>query len=388
MSQKSMHDMEYAEFALEKMKKIPQEQRKLLIGIDDFLDKLALAPFIGVPYSEGNRKNIGQGHTLLMAAPGAGKTDGARSLANTIDAQFSFIGFNPEMKTSDLMGGEIYNQLSGEFFFAEGPMYGHIILADEINRGHPKSQASLLQAMEERVGISSRMNLKLKKVVNTIIPLFPVEPNSHKLISLIIGTANQFEQEGTYPIPEAQLDRFTLFLDVPPPKRADEKRVRLSNVYDLNDETKGPQIQKVITLNETWDISRFIIRYVRPINGTQADEAMMRFVENSRPKRKGEKELREFAHPKLIKFIDDYVKAGLSTRANFHFEATARTLAFRRGRNYISVDDVKEVARMVMPHRILLKPLAKGRGYSQRDVVEEILKLTDLRRLDDDFYNR
>jgi len=366
------------EFALSKMRAIENEAKKFLIGIDDSIQNLVLGLFTGVPYSEGDRKNIGQGHTLLMAAPGAGKTDLGRTIGSAIDSKFSFLGFNPEMKMSDFHGSEIYDQISGKFFFAEGPVYSHIVLADEVNRGHPKVQASLLQTMEERISITSRLDSILKKVVNNIVRLYPIKEGSNKLIFWLVATGNQFEQEGTYPIPEAQLDRFTLCFAINPPKRKDEIRVRLNNVFDPNDESRGPRVNKVVTLEEVWDISRFILRHVKPVSGTSADEAMMRFIENSRPRRKSRSDDREFASPELKKFVDNYVKAGLSTRANFHFEAAARTMAFRRGENFISIDDVKDVARMVMPHRILLKPLARGRNISQQDVVEEILRLTDL----------
>src|SRR3989338_2483394 len=116
------------EFALSKMRAIENEAKKFLIGIDDSIQNLVLGLFTGVPYSEGDRKNIGQGHTLLMAAPGAGKTDLGRTIGSAIDSKFSFLGFNPEMKMSDFHGSEIYDQISGKFFFAEGPVYSHIVL--------------------------------------------------------------------------------------------------------------------------------------------------------------------------------------------------------------------------------------------------------------------
>lgn len=372
------------DFCFDRINSILREYKKIIIGLDGTGEWLVQFLLGGVPYSENGRKKIGKPPLLLMAAPGAGKTDSVVTIASSIDAKFSFVPFNPEMKVSDLLGADIYDPSSGEFYYADGPVCSsHIVLADEISRGHPKTQACLLQVMEERVAIASRMDTTLRKIISKITRLVPITENSgeERRISWIVGTGNPYEQEGTYPIPEAQLDRFTGCLGIDPPKREDEKRVRLTTVYNPYDENASPRVQKVTNLIEIWDMTNFIIRYVRPINDTNADEAMQRFTENSRPREKGKDERRLYAPEELKKFIDNYVKAGLSTRALLHFEAAARMLAFFRKRDFITVDDVKDVARIVMTHRIMLKPLAKGRGIKQRDVVEEILRLTDLRKL-------
>lgn len=372
------------DFCFDRIGKLQREYRIILIGIDETGDRLIRDVLTGVPYSEDGRKKIGKPPTLLMAAPGFGKTDSAVTIASAIDGKFSFIPFHPEMKVSDLLGADIYDPSSGSFYFAEGPIQSsHIVLADEISRGNPKLQACLLQVMEERVAIVSRMDPILKKIISQVKRLVPITDDSEekRTISWVVGTGNPFEQEGTYPIPEAQLDRFTTCYGIEPPNREDEKKIRLTSVYNPYDEKSGPCVQKVTDLEEIYDMTGFIIRYVRPINqlsGDFANESMQRFVENSRPKVKEKEERRPHAPAELKKFVDNYVKAGLSMRANFHFEAAARTLAFFRRRNFISVDDVKDVARLVMPHRIMLKPLAKGRGIKQHDVVEEILRLTPL----------
>lgn len=370
------------EFCFDRKDKMMREYKKILIGIDETGEELIRDVLGGVPYSENGRKRIGKPPTLLMAEPGAGKTDSAVTIARSIDGKFSFVPFNPEMKVSDLLGADIYDPSSGSFYFADGPVCSsHVVLADEISRGHPKTQACLLQVMEERVAIASRMDTVLKRIVSKVTRLVPISenPQEKRLISWIIGTGNPFEQEGTYPIPEAQLDRFTTCRAIKRPKREDEKRIRLTNVYNPYNEDESPRVQKVTNLEEVYDMTHFIIRYVRPINklpDDRADELMQRFMENSRPKDKHEEERRLYTLPGLKEFVDNFVKAGLSARANFHFEAVARTLAFFRGQNYISVDDIKDVARIVMSHRIMLKPLARGRNIKQRDVVEEILRLT------------
>lgn len=369
------------EHVLDKMNAQRKEVNKFIVGEDEFVRNMQRSFYSGVPYSEGDRKNVGPGHALLMAAPGMGKTDGARVLANTIDAKFSFLGFHPEMKTSDILGSEIYDQATGQFFFAEGPIHAHIVLADEINRGHPKGQATTLQVMEERVAITSRFDSGLRKIISKITKLFPISdvPGENRLISWIIATGNPFEQEGTYPIPEAQLDRFTTSFDIDFPEREDEKRIRLETFFNVENEEKGPKVEKVISLQEAWKFIRFIIKYVKPIEQTpDSNEYLQRLIENSRPCRKGKKERRQFAGSELMRFVDNYVKAGLSVRANFHFQAVARTIAFMRGCDYISIDDIQDAALLVMAHRILLKPLARGRNIKQQDVIEEILRLTKL----------
>lgn len=370
------------DFCLEKAAAILVEYEKILIGLTSTGEGLIRDLLTGVPYSESGRKRIGKPPTLLMSAPGVGKTDSAVTIASAIDGKFSFIPFNPEMKVSDLIGADIYDPSSGSFYCAEGPVCSsHIVLADEISRGHPKTQACLLQVMEERVGIVSRMDVVLKRIVSQVKRLVPIsdEPEEKRYISWIIGTGNPFEQEGTYPIPEAQLDRFSTCRSIDLPKREDEKKIRLTKVYNPYNEDASPRVKQVTNLSEIWDMTDFIITSVRPMNelpNDSANELLQRLVENSRPREKNKEERRVSAPEKLRKFIDNYVKAGLSPRANFHFEAVARTLAFFRQGNYISVDDIKDVARLVMAHRIMLKPLARGRGIKQQDVVEEILRLT------------
>jgi len=372
------------DFCFNKRRAVLGEYNKILIGLDATGEGLFNDLVTGVPYSDSGRKRIGKPPTLLVAAPGVGKTDSVATIASAIEGRFSFVPFNPDLKASDLIGADIFDPSSGQFYFAEGPICSsHIVLADEINRGHPKTQACLLQVMEERVAIASRMDTVLKKIVSKITRLVPIsdDPQEQRLISWIIATSNPFEQEGTYPIPEAQLDRFTTCRGIDFPGREHEKRIRLNSVYNPHDENAGPRVQKVTSLAEVDEMTKFILRYVRSLledPNDLANELLQRYTENSRPRERGKEEKRMFAPAKLRKFVDEYVRAGLSPRSNLHFEAAARTLAFFRQGGYISVDDIRDVARIVMAHRILLKPLARGRNIKQRDVVEEILRLTPL----------
>lgn len=369
------------DFCFEKRAKILEQYRKIIIGLDETGDALVHDLLTGVPYSDEGRKKIGKPPTLLMGAPGYGKTDSVVTIASSVDAKFSFIPFNPEIKISDLLGTDIYDPSSGKFYYAEGPVVSsHIVLADEINRGHPKAQACLLQVMEERKAFSSRMDNALRKIVSIARRLVPItdNPEEKRLISWIVGTGNPFEQEGTYPVPEAQLDRFTTCRAIELLDEEDEMKLRLMNVYNP-DETLSPKVEKVTNLDEIYEMTNFIIKYVRPLGTVENDKAnrmMQRLIQNSRPRVKGKEERRKWATPELMKLVDNYVKAGLSPRANFHFEAAARTLAFFRGRDHITVDDVKDIARVVMVHRIMLKPLARGRNIKQHDIVEKILEMT------------
>src|SRR3989338_7033294 len=157
------------DFCFDRRDKIMTEYRKILIGIDETGEMLIQDLLSGVPYSDMGRKRIGKPPTLLNAEPGVGKTDSAVTIASSIDGKFSFVPFNPEMKVSDLIGADIYDPASSSFYHAEGPVCSsHIVLADEISRGHPKTQACLLQVMEERVAIGSSMDSVLKRIVSKI----------------------------------------------------------------------------------------------------------------------------------------------------------------------------------------------------------------------------
>jgi MoxR-like ATPase len=369
--------------ALGEIDQIGREIEKFIFGAARTRENLVSAFFTLIPYDDGRKKRLGCAHPLIMSPPGYGKTGSARILASTIGGRYAFIAGHPEMKISEIVGLDMYDQATGKFFFAKGPIFSHIVITDEINRIHPKSQAFNLQAMEERIVSVNIINSDLRVVENKTFRLTPiVDGNEDELMYFNIATGNPFEQEGTYIIPEAQLDRFSVFFSINLPDRREEKRIRLENVY--GDDDNRPKVETVMDPSRANEIAHLIVDIVKMKDDDAMSENMMRVIENSRPhgeyedKDTGEliTSKREFSTSKLREDVDSYVKAGLSPRANFHYQAVARTRAFMLGRDYVTIDDIKYVARLVMTHRILLNREARPRGIKQHHIVDDILKKT------------
>jgi len=371
--------------ALVEMNAIKFECQKLIFGANRLLDTLITAFFSQIPYDDGKRKRLGNAHILLMSAPGYGKTGSARIIANTIDCKYAFIGGTPDTKESDVKGYELYHPPTGKFIWVPGPIFSNIIVLDEINRIPPKTQAFSLQALEERIvalNLTVMNRDGLLQVKNESRRLTPISDNinDEQLMFFCIATGNQFEQEGTYSLPEAQLDRFAISCGINLPNRKDEKRICVEEVYGKDG--TGPEVQTIMSPERALEICHMPIDIVK--ENPDAKEYRMRLTENSRPNGVYEDSetgeiarcKRESAMPQLRKYVDDFVKAGLSPRANFHFQAIARTRAFMQGREYISLDDIKYVAPLVMTHRIILKREARARSIKQHHVVEQILQHT------------
>ncbi len=370
--------------ALEEVGSIRAEVEKFIFGARTLINNMLLGFFSLVPYDDGRKKRLGQAHALVMSPPGYGKTGSARILANTISGKYTFIAGHPEMKIAEILGFDMYHQSTGTFFFVRGPIFANIVVTDEINRIHPKAQAFNMQAMEERMVVVNSINIEQKRIDNIVHRLTPISDKPEDQDTLVywnIATGNPFEQEGTYTIPEAQLDRFSIFFSINLPDREEEKRIRLENVY--GDDKSRPEVKTVMDLSRALQIAHMTTK-VRM--SESKSEYMMRLIENSRPRGLYEDKdtgeivysKREFSDPELRQYIDDYVKAGLSPRSNFHFQAVAKTHAFMNGRDYVSADDIKYVARLIMIHRTLLKREARARNIKQYQVVEKILNGTEI----------
>jgi MoxR-like ATPase len=269
-----------------------------------------------------------QGHLLIEDVPGVGKTMLARSLARTLDCSFSRIQFTPDMLPSDVTGVSIFNQVSREFEFRAGPVMAQIVLADEINRATPKTQAALLEAMEER-----------QVTVDGVTRALP-----HPF--LVLATQNPIEYEGTFPLPEAQVDRFLLRLRLGYPDAEDEVRVLEAQQF------RHPfvELQKVVEVEE--------------LNRMQ--EAV--------------KEI--FVSPSLKRYIIDLVHQtrkhsevylGASPRGSLALYRTAQALAAIVGRDFVLPDDIKALAVPTLAHRVILGPGARLRDLDAQQIVEEIL---------------
>ena len=272
---------------------------------------------------------LSNGNMLLEDFPGLAKTLLANTFARALCCKFKRVQFTPDLLPSDIMGTYMYDQKSGEFKLRAGPLFSNILLADEINRAPPKTQAALLEAMEE------------KQVT--------IEGITHKLPApfVVIATQNPIEQEGTYPLPEAQMDRFLMKMSMGYPDRAEEKAILARRKLRGKDEHEVEQItspKKVVAMQkalETVHVDPAILSYIIEI------------VQRTRE--------------------DHRVTNGASPRASQALFKTGRAAAAVAGRNYVIPDDIKGIALQIISHRINMKPEAKIRGITGMHIVRKIL---------------
>lgn len=275
-----------------------------------------------------------RGHVLLEDVPGLGKTILARSIAGSIGAKFARIQCTPDLLPADILGVSIYNPKTGEFDFREGPILSNIVLVDEINRATPRTQSALLEAMaENQVSIEGRQ-LQLP------IPFF------------LIATENPIEFEGTFPLPEAQKDRFFMCLNIGYPGRQDELRVveeqrRVTHpVIDITPVSSAEEIealqQQVVSVFVESDVSEYIMDIVQATRSSP------------------------------------YVRIGASPRATIALYKSAQAFAALHGRSFVLPDDVKATALPVLVQRIILKAEYEVRGYTPFEVLREIMAGVDV----------
>ncbi len=270
-----------------------------------------------------------EGHILLEDVPGVGKTTMAKAIARSLDCTFRRIQFTPDLMPSDITGINFYNQKLGEFQFREGPLFAQVILADEINRATPRTQSALLEAMEER-------QLTVEGVTSQLPRPF-----------LVMATQNPVELEGTFPLPEAQLDRFLvrLKLGYPDEDGEDEILARLESASPLD------AVQPVVEPGE-------LMRLAAALNRLHVDPSIRRYaVRIVQETRK-----------------DAAFELGASPRASLALFRTARALAAVSGRDYVLPDDVKAMAPHVLPHRVILSTQARLRGRDAEDLVADVLQ--------------
>jgi MoxR-like ATPase len=352
--------------ARELITRVMDQPKKFLFGVDKAIENTVLAMFTLVPRDGDGKKELAQAHVYLNDRPGVGKTALLRYLSYSVGAKCSFISGRSDMMPSDIVGGEIMDRATGKRFFVPGPVHSNILLFDEINRTPPKGQAPLLSALEGGFVDARRIDQESQELVSEKFPLYRISPDDERLYFLVMATANPIESEGTYPLSEAEKERFTVSFKMGLPPREEEKKIRLAHVYSR----RGIEVENVMGLSEVLEVAHTILESITVSDS--AHEYIMRLIENSRPREdKGHK--REFADSFLRNYVDMYVRAGNSPRRNFHVEAMARTLAFFRGRDRVTVDDIKEVALLTMSHTILLDPLARGDNVSTDDIVQNIL---------------
>ena len=272
---------------------------------------------------------MSEGHILLDDVPGLDKTVLAKSLARSLDLRFRRIQFTPDLTPADVTGSNVYNQQSGAFEFRPGPLLAQLVLADEINRASPRTQAALLEAMEERqITVDGETR--------------PMERPF-----LVIATQNPVEMEGTFPLPEAQLDRFLLRLRIGYPSAEEEDAILARFERSQPLET----LQPVVRADDLRDLTRAMeqVQVHERVRGYMVDVV---------------RATREEAAFEL----------GASPRAALGLLRASRALAAIRGRSYVLPDDVQEMARVVLPHRLLLSSQSRLRSRTSEDVLESVIR--------------
>ena len=299
------------------------QMAKVLIGQSSMIDRL----LIGI---------LGNGHILLEGVPGLAKTTAVRTLAQTIQAKFQRIQFTPDMLPADLIGTLIYDQRTGNFNIKKGPIFASIILADEINRAPAKVQSALLEAMQERQVTIGEQTLKLDDPF------------------LVLATQNPIEQEGTYPLPEAQVDRFMLKVKVTYPTKEEELKIlRRMGLTNSNFD-----VQPVLTPED-------IIRLRGVVDEVYMDEKIEQYiVDIVEATRKPENyKLKE------LKMLIQYPA---SPRATIFLSIASKAHAFIQGRGFVSPQDVKTIGMDVLRHRLIISYEAEAEGKTSEDLIKRI----------------
>ena len=274
---------------------------------------------------------VGEGHLILEDFPGVGKTMLAKALARSLDVSFSRMQFTPDLLPSDVTGVNVFNQRSNEFEFRPGPVFANLLLVDEINRASPKTQAALLECMQEQ-------QVTTDGVTNQLARPF-----------MVMATQNPIEYEGTYPLPEAQLDRFTMRIAIGYPPLSEEAKM-------LTEQTADPPLDALQPVANAADAIGL------------ADEAKAIFVEES---------LNRYVVTLLRATRgDSRLYLGASPRAGIAILRVAKARALADGRSFLEPDDIKAVAVAVLGHRLILAPEARSTGLTGEQIVRETLDKT------------
>ena len=307
---------------------IRSEVGRVLVGQQYLVDRLILALLCN-------------NHVLIEGVPGLAKTLTVTTLAKTIAATFSRIQFTPDLLPADVIGTLIYNPKSGEFTTKKGPVFANIVLADEINRAPAKVQSALLEAMQERQVTIGDDTFKLDDPF------------------MVLATQNPIEQEGTYPLPEAQVDRFMLKLEVTYPTKAEEQQV-LRRMAKSN---KNLEVNRVVTPE---DIVRLRELTDDIYMDEKIEEYILNLVEATREPEKHGLDIRP------------YLRYGASPRATIFLTMAARAHAFINGRGYVTPQDVKSIGMDVLRHRVILTYEAEADEKTPEDIVKQILDTVDV----------
>jgi MoxR-like ATPase len=317
-----MSDVESVKRLVEKHKTLKQEIGKVIVGQEEVIDQILWSIYTG-------------GHSLLIGVPGLAKTLMVNTIAQTLGLDFKRIQFTPDLMPSDILGSEVLDQ-NRKFVFVKGPVFANIILADEINRTPPKTQAALLEAMQERAVTITGKQYKLQQ------PYF------------VLATQNPIEQEGTYPLPEAQLDRFMFAIRLEYPSLEEEIQVVKNTTDD-----QEPVLNTMFTAEEILEVQHLVRRIPVPDNVVRY---AVELAQKTRPGQKGSSEL-----------VNQYLDWGAGPRASQNLVLAAKAHAAVDGRFSPDIADVKAVAPGILRHRILRNYKAEAEGISDEAIIEKLL---------------
>jgi MoxR-like ATPase len=304
---------------------ISNELRKIIVGQDDMV-KMIIAAILA------------DGHVIIEGAPGVAKTLTARLVAKSVDVHFSRIQFTPDLMPSDVLGTSIYNPNEGKFEFKRGPIFSNIVLIDEINRAPAKTQAALFEIMEERQ-------------VTMDGQTYPMEPPF-----MVIATQNPIEYEGTYRLPEAQLDRFLFKINVPYPNEEQEFKI-LSRFHELGNQQIFQNIHAVLTAQQIKEVRQLV-------KGILIEEKLLQYI------------------AKIIVTTRSHksIFLGASPRASLAVMNAAKAIAGMSGRDFVTPEDIVYVTPYVLRHRILLTPEKEMEGISTDDVIQQVIHAIEIPR--------
>ncbi len=302
--------------------KIIAEMEKVIVGQKSLLEKIMIAL-------------ITSGHLLLEGVPGLAKTLAVKTLGEVLDLNFSRVQFTPDLLPADLTGTMIFNPKTSEFLTRKGPIFTNLLLADEINRAPAKVQSALLESMQE-----------LQVTIGD---------NSHKIEEpfMVMATQNPIEQEGTYPLPEAQIDRFLLKVLLTYPQKEEE-----STIIDRFSSGNSPKVEKVGSRD---DILKLNKAYKMVYIDDRIKEYILNVIFATR-----------FPDESGIKKLKNLIQFGASPRASIFLTDTSKAFAFIRGRGYVTPEDIKTIGRDVLRHRIILSYEAEAEEMTSDDIITEI----------------
>lgn len=316
-----MSDVVAIQNLVQKQKELKKEISKIIVGQEEVVNQIVLSIFSG-------------GHALLVGVPGLAKTLMVNTISQALGLDFKRIQFTPDLMPSDILGSEILDE-NRSFKFIKGPIFSNIILADEINRTPPKTQAALLEAMQEKAVTIAGHHYKLD------LPFF------------VLATQNPIEQEGTYPLPEAQLDRFMFAVKLDYPSFAEEVQVVKSTTTDNN-----VQVNALFTAQEIIDFQHLIRRI--PVADNVIEYAVT-LVSKTRPN-----------NPLATDFVKNYLDWGAGPRASQNLILAAKTHAALNGKFSPDIEDVQAVATGILRHRIIKNYKADAEGISEESIIQKL----------------